>query len=327
MKNLTNILFFTACVLIISCNSVNKSNSAKKIFYVNSYHAGYGSSDEVMKGIEETLANKKVELKTFFLDTKRKSSDKEIQVSVQQALAEIKDFNPDLLIVSDDNAVKDLVVPYFNNTKTPVVFCGVNWSADQYNLGKNVTGMLEVLPLKELLVEVISNYPKSKKLVILSENSLSEQNNKMLLDTLYKNLGFEVKYSLANDFAEWKNYFLEANKTADIIYMPTNGAIKNWNENEAKKLVEENLKIPAVTCDDFMMTYVVFGLTKVAKEQGEWAAETALKIMNGKKPAEVPITKNKQTQAYINQKLAEKIDFSLSPEMKEKVKNYKNIQK
>lgn len=318
MKSLTNILFFTACILIISCNSVNKSNSAKKIFYVNSYHAGYGSSDDIMLGITETFSDKNIELKTFFLDTKRKSSAPEIKESITNALAEIKSFNPDLLLVSDDNAVKDLVVPYFNNLKTPVVFCGVNWSAEQYNLGKNVTGMLEVLPLKELLVEVISNYPKSKKLVILSENSLSEQNNKMLLDTLYKNLGLEVKYSLANDFAEWKNYFLEANKTADIIYMPTNGAIKNWNENEAKKLVEENLKIPAVTCDDFMMPYVIFGLTKVAKEQGMWAAKTAIKILDDKKPHEITYSKNIQTKAWLNKTLADKINFKISEEIKQK---------
>jgi ABC-type uncharacterized transport system substrate-binding protein len=156
-----------------------------RIFYINSYHAGYGSSDDVMEGITETLASEDVEMKIYFHDAKRKTADPEIRQSVKDALKKIEKFKPDLLIVSDDNAVKDLIVPYFNNTDLPVVFCGVNWSAKQYNLGDNVTGMLEVLPLRELLSEVISNYPDTKKLAVLSENSLSEQNNKLLLDKLY----------------------------------------------------------------------------------------------------------------------------------------------
>ena len=316
MKKISYILILLNVFYLISCNQANKTASPSRIFYVNSYQAGYGSSDDVMKGITETLANENVALKTFFLNAKQKNSEAEIQESVKSALLEITNFKPDLLIVSDDNAVKDLVVPHFNNAHLPVVFCGVNWSANQYNLGENVTGMLEVLPLKELLSELIKNYPETKKMVVLSENSLSEQNNKTILDTLYRNLGLEPTYSLADDFETWKTLFMKANQEADLIYMPINGAIKNWDETTARTLIENNLKIPAVTCDDFMMPYTVFGLTKVAKEQGEWASKTAIELLGGKKPAEIPISRNKKTKAWINTKLAAKIDFKVSEEIK-----------
>lgn len=322
MKNFVYVLILLSGITILSCNPQTKKNESARIFYVNSYHAGYGSSDDIMEGITESIADDSVQLETFFLDTKKNSTNTEIRESVKNVLNAIENFKPDVLIVSDDNAVKNLVVPHFNNTNLPVVFCGVNWTAEQYNLGDNVTGMLEVLPLRELLLEIISNYPASKKLVVLSENSLSEQNNKTLLDTLYRNLGLDVEYSLADNFNTWKEMFLDANETADLIYMPTNGAVKNWDDEEAKRLVNEKLNIPAVTCDDFMMPFVVFGLTKVAKEQGEWAAKTALEILNGKKPSDISYTKNCQTNAYLNTELAERINFSLTPEMKEKVKNY-----
>ncbi|MCF8363746.1 MAG: hypothetical protein K9G70_14100 [Prolixibacteraceae bacterium] len=253
MKNLIYILIFFAGILAFSCTN---SKSPKKIFYINSYHPGYGSSDDVMQGITETFADKNVELKTFFMDAKRKSTEEEMQHATQNALKEIEDFQPDLLIASDDNAMKYIIQPYFNNKKIPVVFCGVNWSAAQYNLGENVTGMLEVLPLRECISEILANYPETKKLVVLSENSLSEQNNKVLLDSLYRNLGLEITYSLADDFETWKTMFAEANENADLIYMPTNGTIKNWNVEEAKMIVE-SLKIPSITCDDFMMPFVV----------------------------------------------------------------------
>ncbi len=316
MKQIIYGFFFIGAFLLSSCGSVKKEDEAFRIVYVNSYHAGYGSSDDVMEGINETLKEENVEMKIFFLDAKRKTAETETGESVQIILEEIEAFNPGLLIVSDDNAVKDLVVPHFNVTELPVVFCGVNWSTEQYNLGDNVTGMLEVLPLRELLSEVISNYPETRKLVVLSENSLSEQNNRMLLDTLYRNIGLDVTYSLANDFESWERMFLEASQNADLIYMPTNGAIKGWNDSEAKNIIEENLKVPVVTCDDFMMPYAVFGLTKVAREQGEWAAQTALEIIRGKSPSEIPYTANKQTRAWLNTSFANQIKFRMSEGMK-----------
>ncbi|MCF8361282.1 MAG: hypothetical protein K9G70_01530 [Prolixibacteraceae bacterium] len=56
----------------------------------------------------------------------------------------------------------------------------------------------------------------------------------------------------------------------------------------------------------------------MAKEQGEWAAESALKILGGKKPSEIFYTKNTQTKAWLNTALAQKIDFKISKEMKSK---------
>jgi ABC-type uncharacterized transport system substrate-binding protein len=321
--NHKNYLFILIGVLLFcSCSRGKKADEAVRIVYINSYHEGYGSSDDVMEGIIETLRVEDVELMTYFLDAKRKITESEIQESVKNILQEIKQFNPALMIVSDDNAVKELVVPYFNNTSLPVVFCGVNWSAEQYQLGSNVTGMLEVLPLRECLTEVILTYPETRKLVVLSENSLSEQNNRLLLDTLYRNLGLEVIYKLAEDFDTWKTMFLEANGNADIIYMPTNGAIRNWDNDSAKDIIEKNIKIPVVTCDDFMMPYAVFGLTKVAKEQGIWAAKTAMAILTGQSPTEIPFTRNREMKAWLNDTLAIQINFRISEQMKIQVTHF-----
>jgi ABC-type uncharacterized transport system substrate-binding protein len=319
MNHKIYLIILTGALLFSSCSRGKKADEAVRIVYVNSYHEGYGSSDDVMEGIVETLQGENIELKTFFLDAKRKTTRPEIHESVQLILREIQNFNPALMIVSDDNAVKELVVPFFNNSSLPVVFCGVNWSAEQYGPGSNITGMLEVLPLRECLGEVISNYPETKRLVVLSENSLSEQNNRLLLDTLYRNLGLEVTYKLADDFETWEAMFLEANNDADLIYMPTNGAIKNWDNNYAREIIENNIKIPVVTCDDFMMPYAVFGLTKVAKEQGVWAAKTAMEVLHGKSPAEIPQTRNREMKAWLNDTLAKRINFRISEQMKSQV--------
>lgn len=172
--------------------------------------------------------------------------------------------------------------------------------------------MLEVLPLKENLQQIKQFNPEARKMLVLSENSTSEQNNRVLLDTLFRSEGFEPEYTQVNEFAEWKTAFIAANQNFDLIYLPTNGSIKNWDKTEAVETVSQNIKVPVITCDDFMMPYCVFGMTKVAAEQGEWAANTALQILAGKPIGEISLTRNKKSTVWLNKKIAEKIGFKSS---------------
>ncbi len=220
--------------------------------------------------------------------------------------AAIRAFRPDLLIASDDDAVKYVVAPYFRDGPMPVVFCGVNWSADKYRLPRQyVTGMLEVVPIEATLRAVRAAYPGARRLLVLSEDSVSERANRELLDARYRALGFEPHYAMVPDFAAWKQEFLRGQRDADVVYLPTNGAIKGWDKPAAIEWVREHIRVPVVTCDDFMMPYAVFGLTKIAREQGEWAANAALEILGGKSPGQIPIVENRRTRCFVNQALAE----------------------
>jgi len=306
-------------ILVVICFFIPGCESPpKRIFYVNSYHEGYPPSDEVFAAIRHVLDSaESIQLESFFLDSKRNPSPETIKQNVELALEQIESFHPDLIIASDDDAVKYLVVPHFKGREIPVVFCGVNWSAKQYGLpAQNVTGMLEVLPLRENLAQIKKFNHEAVKMLILSENSTSEQSNKILLDTLFRSAGFEPEYHLVNEFSEWETAFIAANLNYDLIYLPTNGSIKNWDKAEAIEIVNQNIKVPVITCDDFMMPYCVFGMTKVASEQGQWAAKTALEILNGKPIGEIPLSRNSQSEVFLNKELAEKIGFRWNEPLK-----------
>jgi len=313
---MARLLALIAGILLFAPGCQNESQ--KKIFYINSYHDGYSSSDDIRDGVLETLKDQAVTLEVFYMDTKRNPEPELVAERVREALEKIDRFAPDLILVSDDNAVDKLVVPHLQDRGLPIVFCGVNWSAAKYGLRENVTGMLEVLPLRECIQAIQKLNPEVRRISVLSENSQSERNNRELLDTLYRNLGMEVGYRLVDDFDQWKSAFKELVAFSDLIYMPTNGAIRNWNRKEAIFFVEKNLKVPTITCDDFMMDYCVFGLTKDAKEQGEWAAQTALEILDGKSPSDIPYARNSRFNAFLNRKLAEIIGFNLLEEPEEK---------
>jgi ABC-type uncharacterized transport system substrate-binding protein len=169
--------------------------------------------------------------------------------------------------------------------------------------------MLEVVPIEETLIEVRKMFPGAQRLCVLSEDSTSERSNRALLEPRYRELGFETRYVLAGDFSAWKQAFAAAQQDQDVVYLPTNGAVRGWDDAAATEWVRSHIRKPVVTCDDFMMPYAVFGLTKIAREQGEFAARAALEILHGKSPADIPMVENRQTRCFVNADLAGRIGF------------------
>ena len=309
--NLISRSLFLAVLLLVGFQScLNPGTAKKKVVYVNSYHRGFPPSDQITQGVYETLPVDSFEVISYFMDTKRNPSEAYIKHRVAEILDSILEEDPDVLISSDDNAMKYLVVPNFKEDPLPIVFCGVNWTADQYDLtGINITGILELLPVLESMQTLRTYYPDMQKLLVLNENTTTSRKTRPLLDTLLGGIGLEVNQELVDDFEGWKSVFIEANQIYDVIYLQTRGAIRNWDHEEALKIINEHIKIPLVTCEDFMMPYAVFGLTQVSKEQGIKAAEMAKSILNGKSPSEIPIIKNSMTKVWINPGLAERINF------------------
>jgi len=81
------------------------------------------------------------------MDTKRNKNIDFIKAQALKAKNLIEKVKPDIVLTSDDNAAKFLIVPYFKDSKIPFIFSGVNWTAEKYGFPfKNVTGMIEVNP-------------------------------------------------------------------------------------------------------------------------------------------------------------------------------------
>lgn len=281
--------------------------AGKRVFFVNSYHEGYGSSDDVARGLRETLEPAGVVLETAFLDTKRRPE--EADAAAARALERLRAFRPDAVVVSDDAAVKHLVVPHLKGGPVPVVFCGVNWSASAYGLpNAHVTGMVEVVPVLETLETVRRYVPGARRLFVLSEDSLSEAANRAHLDPMYARAGWDVTWSLVRDYAAWKREFARG-QAWDVVYLPTNGAVAGWDDADARAFVRETIRRPVVTCDDFMIPYAVLGLVKVAREHGEWAGRAVLDILAGKSPSDIPPARNQEVRALLNAELASRVGF------------------
>lgn len=72
-----------------------------------------------------------------------------------------------------------------------------------------------------------------------------------------------------------------------------------------------NSRIPT-GCDlDFVAPYAFLAYTRVAQEQGRYAAQTALKILDGTPVNSIPITKNVEGDLIINMELANAVGFKV----------------
>jgi ABC-type uncharacterized transport system substrate-binding protein len=279
--------------------------AGKKVLFINSYHKGYDWSDRQQKGAEDVFSKTGVELKTIYMDTKNNPSEEFSLNAAVKIKGIIEEFKPDVVITGDDNAFKYIIAPYYRDAALPVVFCGLNWDASVYGAPyKNTTGMLEIA-LIDKLVGTLKTYAKGSRVGFITADVLSEHKN---AEYFTKYCGVTLTETIyAKDFAEWKKGFIELQNKVDMLIIGVSAGVKDWNDAEAENFVLEETKIPTGVEAEWMMHFALAGYVKVPEEQGEWAANAAIEIMNGKSPADIPVAGNKKARVFLNMKLAKKL--------------------
>lgn len=304
-----------ALLLLVASAASAQDYRGKKILYVNSYHPGYEGSDPIAEGIQSVLGNREVDLKIIYMDTKNNPSDEFSEAAALKAKAVIDQFRPDVVIASDDNASKYLIVPYYREADLPFVFCGVNWDASAYGFPyKNVTGMIEVALVSEILKH-LNKYAKGKRIGFIAGDTLSERKN---LEYYIKrfDIDFEKIY-LAKTFEEWKQSYLKLQDEADMALMTSHVGIAGWNDREARDFAEHHAKIPIGTEHRWSMPFALVGVAKDFNEMGVWSAHAALKILDGVPPSKIPVTANKKGQLLFNARMADRLKVGDAPPLAE----------
>jgi hypothetical protein len=285
----------------------------KKILWINSYHEGYPWSDGIEAGLHEVLDGTGVELKIVQMDTKRNPDEAFGQSAGMKAKAEIEAFQPDVVIASDDNAQKYLIVPYLKGTQVPVIFNGVNWDASAYGFPtSNVTGMIEV-ELPDQLVDLLKAHAEGDRIGYLTIDTETERK---VVDTYNQRFfdGQMQPYWVTTQ-DEFKTAFLAAQQEVDILFMGNNAGSDTWDEEGMKEFVLRNTTVPTGSINDWMAPYTLLTLAKSAKEQGVWSAQAALQIFDGTPVSEIPVVENKKGEMIVNLELADKLGVVFAPSL------------
>ena len=140
-------IYFLCVIMFIPFYLFANAEDTKRVLFIDSYSEEYEWSAGIKRGIKTSKNNSslRIELKIFHMNTKINPSESFKKEAALKAKQVIENFKPDVVIACDDNAAKYLIVPYYNNSTLPFVFCGINGSAKEYNFSRNnVTGMIEV---------------------------------------------------------------------------------------------------------------------------------------------------------------------------------------
>ncbi len=290
---------------------LTKDTNVKKVLYVASYSVKLDWSFRIKSGIESVFESRNnLQLKVINMNTMGMSpidTDKKKKAALEVKRL-IDSWKPDIVIASDDNASKYLIVPYFKNAELPFVFCGVNWDASKYGFPlKNVTGMIEV-QLVDQLVKYLSPYAKGHKIGSIRGNTMT---NRIEAGHFEKHLGKEIKTYFVDNIIEWKELFLQLQDEVDMILIGDLDAVK-INVNKESKIdvgnfMLEKTKIPTGHWDAAYRNASLITLASIPEEQGEYAAKATLEILDGKSPIDIPIVKNKKAKVFLNMKLAKKL--------------------
>lgn len=283
---------------------------AKKCLYISSYHTGYAWSDGVERGLRSVLEGK-CEIKQFNMDTKR-NKDKEFIINKSLEVKMLIDnWAPDVVITADDNAAKYVIQAHYKDHEIPFVFCGVNWTAAEYGFPyKNVTGMVEVAPIYPLLDKVQSLIPESGKAIYIGAKTLTENKNFARFETALEKKNIKLDAALVSTVKEWLDAYSKAQQY-DFIIIGSKSGIVDWDHDLVANQLTGLSKKLSVTNHDWMMPYTMLGFTKVPEEQGEWAAQAALNILDGIEMSKIAIVPNRKWDIWTNSALLKSSNFIL----------------
>lgn len=283
---------------------------ADKCLFISSYHQGYAWSDGVERGIRSVLDGK-CEIRQLNMDTKRnKQTDYMIKTGLE-AKQLINSWQPDVVITADDNAAKYVIQAHFKDHRTPFVFCGINWTADEYGFPySNVTGMVEVAPIYPLLEKVKELIPGANKAIYIGADTLTEKKNLARFKKALTKQDIHLDSALASSMHDWLEAYARAQQY-DFIIIGSKSGIQDWEKEQVVSTLKTASKKLSVTNHDWMMPYTMLGFTKVPEEQGEWAAQAALSILAGVDLSQIAIVPNRKWDMWTNSPLLQSSNITL----------------
>lgn len=292
---------------------------ADKCLYISSYHQGYAWSDGVERGLRSVLQGK-CEIKQFDMDTKRNKGEEYKKRVALEAKGLIESWQPDVVITSDDNAAKYLIKPYYRGHGLPFVFSGINWTVDAYEFPySNVTGIVEVAPVKAMFDRVTDLQGIPERGFYLGADTLTERKNLDRFRKVASRQGVELDYHLASTLQDWIAGYRRA-QDYDFVIVGSNSGINDWQDDVARNAVLASSHKISLTNHAWMMPYTLLGLTKVPEEQGEWAAQAALHILDGTKPSDIAIVSNRKWDIWLNESVRNSIGIDIPNKIRRKAK-------
>lgn len=350
--NLGLVIIPLVICLFFSALAYGTTDRKKRIFIVSSYDRAYLWSQSTHKGVTEAMlkygyldneqqiqeftqhdrvSSSRMIVEKVWMDTKRKDGLKHIAAATQKIMATIEEFQPDLVMLGDDNAA-NYIGNQLLDREVPVVFWGINGLPLKYGLvdsmdkpGHNVTGVWQAGYHKESLDLLHKLVPDAKTFAILACDSVSSRPKIKQIQALSKSGKLPLKLEAVvatNSFSEFKAAALELAEQVDAFFILNHDTLRDDLGNHVDMLSVgkwylENIKKPEASHEDqFVYEGMLLAANDSGYNQGYMAFEMALDILEqGLNPAHMRTKTPPRGPFMVNKVRAEMLGIPLSDKM------------
>ncbi len=334
----TALVFAVLFCLAASGYGGPKKTAAKERFVVvSSYHREYLWSQETNIGFcdamrragyfesaeqaEEYSRNDYVEtpkviVKKLWMDAKRRKSRQEKLQATAEITRIIKEFNPTLIFLGDDDAAQ-YVGNQFLDIKVPMVFWGINNTPVKYGLvdsmerpGHNVTGIYQPGYYRESLILLKKIVPSAKTFAILTDDTTAGRSHYKAIEYLARQNELPltlVETVITGDYEEFKSRVLDLQTRVDAFFVAQYSSLMDKAGSyvtayDVAAWYLANVKIPETAEQgQFVKQGMLCGADDSGYNQGYDAVLVAADILSkGVNPAEYPVRAPKRGALMVN---------------------------
>ena len=296
-----------------SSGSDDKKSDGEKVYKIGVVQQmEHPALDSSRKGLEKYLESK--------TDAKFEITVKNAQGDNGTADTIAKQFVSDGvdLIYSIGTNASQASVNATTGKETPVVFNAVTDAveaklvASNEKPGANVTGVSDAAPLEKQLEMIREFLPDAKKIGMIY--NIGEVNGKIQVEQVEKlasKYNFTVEKKGISATTEVATAAEQLAGDVDCIYNITDNMIVSATASITDKANAK--KIPVFAAEDGQMNAGLLASDSISYEKlGEQAGSIAYDILvNGKKPADIPVETAKDTALIINKNVAEQLGIKI----------------
>ena len=274
------------------------ADMSPNILFLSSYHAGFDTLPDQMEGIRSALSQRNWRFDIEYMDTKRLNTDEQRGVFREHLAHKFSELDRyDLVLVGDDNAlqfVMDERESLFSGI--PVVFLCINDfdRALQASGDRLTTGVVEQASLPDNVRLALRLEPDLQRLVGLVDSTMTGLGDLLQFEALasqFPDLTFEVLNSSKYTFEELAQKISTYERGTSLLYLTmfedSTGRIHTIGESVA--LLARSARVPVYRSSIGGVGQGLLGGTMVSYvDQGRIAAEMAIRILDGERPADIP---------------------------------------
>lgn len=293
--SLKNFSFFIVLVILAVISFFLLPTSNKSSFVVAlTQIAPHPSLDQIRRGIEDEL--KTVEgLKIIY-----ENAQGNITIAAQIAKRFVS-LKPNVIVPITTPSAQSI---YNLATNIPVVFSGVSDPVSAKLMGKGITGVSDLPPVKKQVELVLALLPNTKTIGILYNPG--EVNSMTLVSLFAKeayNVGLNVIKAPCPHTSEVSTAFKSIEAKVDVLYIPNDNTVVTALDTVLQ--LAKQSKIPVFASDPESVSKGCLGALSYDQYQvGRQTGRLVIRILKGEDINHLPIEYAQKLTLYLNQQAA-----------------------